>query len=52
MVAWTIRKTDEGQLSLILNGEVVKYGAILDVSVPIDDEYEDEYVKVSLMQIY
>ena len=52
MVAWTIRRTDEGELSIILNGEVVKYGAILDMSVPIDDEYEDEYVKVSLMQMY
>ena len=37
---------------MILNGEVVKYSPILDMSIPMDDKNKDEYYKVSLMQIY
>ena len=47
MMAWSIKKAENGELEFLLDGEVVEFGRILDVSVPIEDEYEDEYVRVS-----
>ena len=49
MVAWTVRSTEEGKLNIIVNGKVAEYGTILDISVPMEDEYKDEYIKVSLI---
>ena len=49
MVAWTVRSTEEGKLNIIVNGKVGEYGTILDISVPMEDEYKDEYIKVSLI---
>lgn len=49
MVAWTVRSTEEGKLNIIVNDKVAEYGTILDISVPMEDEYKDEYIKVSLI---
>ncbi|CAB4028081.1 Hypothetical predicted protein [Paramuricea clavata] len=48
MVSWSIKKKEDGELLLVLDGEVVEenYGKILDVSVPTEEEYEDEHVQM------
>ena len=48
MVAWSINKNQySGEPILVLNGDGTDYGSIFTVCVPTEDDYEDEYVKVS-----
>ena len=44
------KKSEYGGPVLVLNGEETDYGGILEVLVPGQEEYEDEYMKVSKIQ--
>ena len=50
MSLWGVKKSEYGGPVLVLNGEETDYGGILEVLVPGQEEYEDEYMKVSKIQ--
>ena len=54
-MSWAIEKTPTEDFLLLVNGEEISQGNIVDVSVPSDEDYEDEHIKVSddlaLMQL-
>lgn len=47
MSDWSVKRNKHREPILVLDGSIMNYGKIIEVLVPEEDDFEDEYVTVS-----